>query len=79
MRLEDFKTIYNVITDVWRTVSKYKYMDIKNHEDAICMDMVNELQAVRNKYQDKRSGKLAGDLSTAILHYIFFKENRNDK
>ena len=74
-----FKIIYNIITDVWNSISKYKNTDFtESNEDEICMDMVNEVQKVRNKYSDKRSGKLVSEIATAILDYIFFKEEKND-
>jgi hypothetical protein len=51
-------------------------MDIDGHEDAVCLDMYNRLQAIKNKHSDKRSGKLISDISTAILHFIFYKEKK---
>lgn len=75
-RIKDFTEIFNIITEIWNAVTLYKNMDIDGHEDAICLDMYNRLQAIKNKYPDKRSGKLVSDISTAILHFIFYKEEK---
>lgn len=75
-RIKDFTEIFNIITEIWNAVTLYKDMDIDGHEDAICLDMYNRLQAIKNKHSDKRSGKLVSDISTAILHFIFYKEKK---
>ena len=75
-RIKDFTEIFNIITEIWNAVTLYKNMDIDGNEDAICLDMYNRLQAIKNKHSDKRSGKLVSDISTAILHFIFYKEKK---
>lgn len=75
-RIKDFTEIFNIITEIWNAVTLYKNMDIDGNEDAVCLDMCNRLQAIKNKHSDKRSGKLVSDISTAILHFIFYKEKK---
>ena len=75
-RIKDFTEIFNIITEIWNAVTLYKNMDIDGHEDAICLAMYNRLQAIKSKHSDERSGKLISDISTAILHFIFYKEKK---
>lgn len=78
-KINVFKTIYNIITDTWNVLSKYKNEDFTcQTEDKICESMVNELQEIKNKYSSNaREAKLVTDISTTILHFIFFKEDKN--
>ena len=75
-KIDTFKTIFEIITDIWNTVSKHKNDEITSKtEDDVCSVMVNELQEVKNKYMgDKRREKLADVIITAILEFIFAKE-----
>lgn len=49
--MEKFKTVYSIIVDIWKVISKYKDKDVSQDEE--CEQILAELQEVCDKYRLK--------------------------
>lgn len=81
-KIDDFKKIYfDIIPNIWEICSKYKNHDFtEGNESSICKSMIDEFQAVKDKYSDDRkAAKLVNAIVVAILDFIFFKEQKNGR
>lgn len=63
--MEKFKIVYNIITDIWKVMSKFKDKDVS--QDKECEQILTKLQAVCDKYRLK-VGETEGILARKIAH-----------
>lgn len=68
--MDKFRMIYNIIIDVWKTVSRHKDKKIN---DEMCKSLIEELNISCSRYQN-REHKLAVVIADAIIKYLFESE-----
>ena len=67
--MDKFKITYNIITDIWKIISRYKDKDVSKDEE--CKAILSELQSVCDRYREK-VGEDEGELTVKISH-LFLK------
>lgn len=77
--MDKFKIVFNIITDIWKIISRYKNKDVS--QDKECKEILDELQAVCDKYTT-RVGEVEGVLTRQVaglfLEYLCSKEERKN-
>lgn len=76
--MKKFKTVYSIIVDIWKVISKYKEKDVS--QDKECKQILSELQKVCDKYGNvgETEGKLAREISHLFLEYLCGKDKKID-
>lgn len=72
-----FRQVYNMILITWHVISDYQNRDIT--KDDVCKQMVDKLNDICRTYPESPERTFVSKISIAMLDYIFFKENSNDK
>ncbi len=72
--MEKFKTVYSIIVDIWKAISKYKEKDVSQDEE--CEQILAELQEVCDSFRDigETESILAKEISHLFLEYLCRKE-----
>lgn len=65
--MDKFRMIYNIIIDIWKTVSRHKDKQIN---DEMCKSMLEEFNASSSRYQG-REHKLAVVIADAVMKYLY--------
>ena len=69
--MNKFITVYNIMLFVWHAVSEYKDRDIS--DDAVCEEMVRELNGICRACPEEHEKSLVRTIATAIMEYIYEK------
>ena len=77
--MEKFKIVYNIITDIWKVISKFKDKDVS--QDTECRAILSELQGVCDKYRIKvgeDEGVLTRKVAALFLEYLCGKDQGDE-
>lgn len=69
--MNKFKTVYEVIIDLWKCCSDHKDKNVESGKD--CEEFINEMTKICDKYRSEKGtvvGQLAIDIAVPMMKYL---------